>query len=91
MYNETVQDGFNGMRCHTFKDPNAAEWALGLDDKELQKIRTNDCKKWGMKTLRCNTMNTLKSLWTYTKMDGTRNNFANRNIKNLTNLYPKSY
>ena len=49
VYNETVQDHFNGVRCYTFKDfLDAALWAAELTDTERRRIRTNARKKWGM-------------------------------------------
>ena len=50
VYNETVQDGFNGWRCYTFKDfLDAADSAFQLTDSDRRKIRNAARKKWSMK------------------------------------------
>ena len=49
VYNETVQDGFNGQRCYTFSEfVKAVGWADKLSVAQRKKIRANAQEKWSM-------------------------------------------
>ncbi len=49
VYNETISDGFNGMRCYTFSDFKAAVgWSTSLTEQHRKDIRANAQKKWSM-------------------------------------------
>lgn len=48
VYNDTIVDGFNGMRCYTFKDfVMAVLWAQNLIADHRIAIRENAQEKWG--------------------------------------------
>src|SRR5690606_265942 len=47
VYNETVVDGFNGMRCNDFREfIDAAKWAENLSMRDRYAIRENAEEKW---------------------------------------------
>lgn len=50
VYNDTIQDGFNGMRCNDFQEfLNAAKWAEKITKPQRNRIRNAAQSKWSMK------------------------------------------
>lgn len=49
VYNETVSDSFNGMRCYTFQDfIDAVAWSESLTEHNRKQIRDHAQSKWSM-------------------------------------------
>lgn len=50
VYNETVRDGFNGMRCYTFSDfKDAVGWSTSLTEQHRKDIQTHAQNTWSMR------------------------------------------
>ena len=49
VYNDTVEDGFNGYRCNDFQEfVNAAKWAKKIDKDHRKIIRQHAQEMWSM-------------------------------------------